>query len=366
MFYYNNQQSTAFYIFMKLIHCSPRFLLLLFLLAACTSRTVLPPVEPPETPAGKFQNPVLASAPDPWVWRQDSFYYLVHTTGHDLRIYKTRTMSDLSKAEVKTVWTPPPAGPNSKNIWAPELHRIDSAWYIYYAADDGANEHHRMWVLENPSADPLQGAWTDRGKLNLPDDKWAIDGSAFRHGGQLYYLWSGWPGDVNARQDIYICRLENPWTATGPRVRLSKPELAWETGTDYPTVNEGPCMLKNGGRLFIVYSARGCWTDDYALGLLSADSTAAPTDSAAWTKSATPVFTKNPDGNAFAPGHNSFFKSPDGTQDWIIYHANRLAGEGCGDKRSARIQRFTWKADGTPDFGKPAPLREFLDKPSGE
>jgi GH43 family beta-xylosidase len=55
----------------------------------------------------------------------------------------------------------------------------------------------------------------------------------------------------------------------------------------------------------------------------------------------------------YATGHNGFFKSPDGKEDWIIYHANAGAHEGCGKDRSPRIQAFTWRPDGTPDFGIP-------------
>jgi GH43 family beta-xylosidase len=67
---------------------------------------------------------------------------------------------------------------------------------------------------------------------------------------------------------------------------------------------------------------------------------------------------------AFGPGHNGFFKSPDGKQDWIIYHANPEPGEGCGNFRSPRIQRFTWNVDGTPNFGTPVPLGQPLEKPA--
>lgn len=319
-----------------------------------------------DPPPGKFVNPVLTSGPDPWVIQKDGFYFFCHTTGFDLRIYRSETMSDIAKAVNKVVWSPPATGMNSKNIWAPELHFIDDKWYLYFAADDGLNENHRIWVLENLSPDPFQGAWTEKGEVQLPDDKWAIDGSAFEHQGNLYLMWSGWEGDVNVRQDIYIAKMLNPWMAEGARIRLSKPEFSWELHAPSPTVNEGPQILKRGDKMFIVYSASGCWTDHYALGMLTADTAANVLDPASWTKSAQPVFTSNPEGNAYAPGHNSFFTSPDGTEDWIIYHANSLAGQGCSDKRSVRMQKFTWTSEGIPYFGQPVSLGEFLDKPSGE
>lgn len=64
-----------------------------------------------------------------------------------------------------------------------------------------------------------------------------------------------------------------------------------------------------------------------------------------------------------AAGHNSFFKSPDGRQNWILYHANSEAGQGCGGKRSPRIQSFTFLKDGTPSFGSPVSTDQELTAP---
>jgi len=69
---------------------------------------------------------------------------------------------------------------------------------------------------------------------------------------------------------------------------------------------------------------------------------------------------------AYAPGHNGFFKSRDGKEDWIIYHANSLPNQGCGNARNPRMQKFTWNADGTPNFGEPVPINKPIKKPSGE
>jgi GH43 family beta-xylosidase len=317
--------------------------------------------------AREFKNPLLPSGPDPWVVFHDGMYYVTHSSGSNLKLYRTSDVSMLAQAESKVVWTPPATGMNSKEIWAPEIHRVNDKWYFYYAADDGDNNHHRMWVLENGSTDPFEGTWVDKGKLELPDDKWAIDGSIFEHGGSLYFVWSGWEGDVIIRQDIYITRMTNPWTPSGDRVRLSAPELPWEikgASGDLPTVNEGPQFLKQGNKVFIIYSASGCWTDDYSLGMLQASGDADLMLPGSWTKSQQPVFQKNIDGKAFGPGHNSFFKSPNGEEDWIIYHANPEPGQGCNEFRSPRMQRFTWRDDGTPDFGVPAPLGEVIEVPS--
>lgn len=313
-----------------------------------------------------FLNPIHTRGPDPWVFQKGEHYYLTFTTGFNVTLYKTDAMSDLSDAQERVVWTPPASGHNSRNIWAPEIHWVDSKWFIYYAADDGNNDNHRMFVLENDSEDPMEGQWIDRGQLALPDDRWAIDGSVFEQEGQLYYLWSGWQGSFNGRQDIYICRMIDPLTVSGERVLLTKPELPWETNGVSPTVVEGPQVLKNDGKIFLIYSAGGCWTDGYALGMLSTQASSDLLDPGSWTKAEKPVFSQNENGNAFGPGHNGFFKSADGTEDWIIYHANPQADQGCGNNRSIRIQPFSWNEDGYPVFGQPHPLYQKLIKPSGE
>jgi GH43 family beta-xylosidase len=321
----------------------------------------------PALHAQTFKNPLLPAGADPWSVYRDGYYYYMHTTGHDLSIWKTKDLSQLPSAEKVTVWTPPATGPYSKQIWAPELHHLRGKWYIYFAADDGRNRNHRLYVLENASADPTQGTWTFKGKLETPQDKWAIDGSVFEHKGQLYLAWSGWEGDENGRQDIYLCRMSTPWTCTGNRVRISDPKYAWEQHgllthpgpDDAPIVlvNEGPQYLQSpNGRVNIVFSASGCWTDYYALGMVSADASADLMNPKSWTKYPEPVFRANQVPGTFAAGHNSFFTSPDGKQHWILYHANAEAGQGCGGKRAPRMQPFTFAADGTPVFGDPLPL----------
>lgn len=353
----------------KLIVILERCLLLLlpFTIAVCNKKSVpVLSVTPPVTVDSTFTNPLLPSGPDPWVVKKDSFYYYTNTFGNRVAVYKTTKMSDLDHASLSTIWSPPVTGPYSKEIWAPELHYLNGKWYAYFAADDGNNNNHRLYVLENDAPDPLSGTWTFKGKIAAATDKWAIDGSVLNYNGQLYLIWSGWPGDVNGEQDIFIAKMANPWTIEGDRVMISAPTYDWEKRGAPPAVNEGPEGLIHNGKAFITYSASGCWTDDYALGLLTLKNGGNPMVASDWTKSPVPVFTKNPDAGAYGPGHNGFFKSKDGSEDWIIYHANSLTGQGCGNARNPRMQSFTWNTDGTPNFGTPVKINTPIKKPSGE
>ncbi len=327
----------------------------------------------PAPPTATFQNPLLPSGPDPWVTTDSGFYYYMSTTGRNLTVRRTRDITDLANAETKIVWTPPDTGPYSKQIWAPELHRLDGKWYIYFAADDGTNENHRIYVLENAAANPLDGDWTFKGKVADATDKWAIDATVFEDRGGKYMLWSGWEGDSDGEQRIYIAHLRDPWTIDSPRTALSYPKYPWEQAGDtvnrpalvHVNVNEGPEVLQHEGRTFLVYSASACWTDAYELGMLQARPGSDLLRADSWTKVDHAVFRQDPAAGVFATGHNGFFRSLDGKEDWIIYHANSQPHLGCGRARSPRMQPFTWKPDGTPDFGTPLPTSTELPKPSG-
>jgi GH43 family beta-xylosidase len=65
--------------------------------------------------------------------------------------------------------------------------------------------------------------------------------------------------------------MKNLWTIDGNRVLISSPGYDWETVGDlnnpndvpHVNVNEGPVALIHNKKLFIIYSASGCWTDAY-------------------------------------------------------------------------------------------------------
>lgn len=347
------------------------FLLLIIAAPACKKNPggggTTPPPPPPPSTEKTFTNPLLNNGPDPYVIKVGAAYYYTNTLGNRIGIWKTTAMSQLSTATYTTVFSPPASGANSKNIWAPEFYQVNNKWYLYYTAGDGNDATQRTFVLENDNIDPTQSTWTDKGRIyNSSADFWAIDGTVLLTDSINYFIWSGREDNTNMTQNIYISKMATPTTLEGNRIMISTPQYAWETNG---SVNEGPEILRNPqGKTFLVYSASGCWTDEYGLGLLSLKDNGNPLNATDWTKSSTTVFAKSVANNVYGPGHNGFFKSPDGTEDWIIYHANPAPenGQGCGATRSTRMQKFTWKADGTPDFGIPVATGVPIKVPSGE
>lgn len=356
-------QKIKFFVGGRLASSSVAFLVLLLMLWGCGKDGGNDSGTP--VPVKTFVNPVMNGS-DPWIIRHGGQYYYTQTMGNRVVLWKNPRVSDIASGMSAEVFRPVAGQPYSANVWAPELHRLDDKWYLYITGGSGPDETQRTWVLENIAADPLTGSWTMKGRIFATDANfWAIDGTILDYGVSRYFLWSGRPDGSRQDQWIYIAKMLNPWTIDGPSAVLTKPELAWERAGG--PVNEAPQILKNkDGRVFMVYSASGCWTDDYALGMLTLKANGNPMIPGDWEKSAKPVFSKNPAGNAFGPGHNAFFQSPDGSEDWLIYHANNNSGEGCGERRNVRIQPFSWNGSGIPQFGVPVRTGVAVTKPSGE
>lgn len=299
--------------------------------------------------AGTLVNPVLPSGPDPWVVEHDGTFYYMATRGDALSIRATDDLAKLADATEQIVWRPRPKSANGRSIWAPELHRIDGRWYIYYTAahsDHDDDAHRGVFVLEASGDNPLNSDWVDRGRVNTARP--GIDGTVFKVGGVLYFAYSPYVGPDS---DIAIARMRNPWTIEGTETIIARPYQSWERQGGRQIL-EGPAFLAGPkGDVFLAYSGSACWSDDYAVGLLSAPAGADLLEAKSWTKTSTPVLAKSPATNVWAPGHNGFFRA--GGVDWIIYHANPAAGMGCTAKRAPHIQRMGWSAEGRPVFPTP-------------
>lgn len=293
-----------------------------------------------------FNNPIAPRGADPWlIFHENAYYYCMSSRG-GVSVARIEDINKLSEAQPVKVWQPPEGTMYSHELWAPELHYLDGNWYIYVAADDGRNENHRMYVLKGTSQNPLD-PFDFVGKISDDTDKWAIDGTVMRHDGKLYFIWSGWEGDINAAQHLYIAQMSSPCKISSKRVKISSPELDWELlgGENLPKINEGAAAVEHNGVMHIVYSASGSWCDDYCLGLLTLKKGSEPLSPDSWVKAAQPVLSKSE--GMFGPGHCSFTVSPDGSQTYVIYHANLVSGTGWRG-RSVWAKPVNWDENNYP------------------
>jgi GH43 family beta-xylosidase len=314
-----------------------------------------------------YKNPIVEQRADPWVYKHwDGYYYFTASVPEydRLEIRRTKSIEELGAVKGVTVWKKHAEGPMSALIWAPELHYIKGKWYIYFAAantDQPVNGtfNHRMFVIENENANPMEGNWTEKGQVKTDWESFSLDATTFTHRDVLYYVWAQRDVDIKGNSNLYIAEMENPWTIKGPQVMLSKPELPWETIGFW--VNEGPAILKRNGKIFMTYS--GSATDhNYCMGLLTADEESNLLDPKSWVKSQNPVFKSSPQNGQYGPGHNSFTVSEDNKEDVLIYHGRNytdIKGDPLYDpNRHTRAQIIKWTEEGFPNFGVPVPDAE--------
>lgn len=304
------------------------------------------------------RNPLVEQRADPFITRPvDGMYYLTGSVPAYGRIVVrgASTLDGLAQARERTVWRRPATGRMGGHIWAPELHRIDGRWYMYFAAGDADNVFRvRMYVLQSAADDPREDAWQPPRRITTAWDTFSLDATTFEHRGRRYYVWAQSEPGIATNSNLYIAEMASPFAIKGSPVRIAVPTLDWEIQGF--RVNEGAAVIIRNGRVFLTFSASA--TDArYCMGLLTADARADLLDPASWSKSPRPVFTTNENTRQYGPGHNSFTVAEDGTTDVLVYHARDyrdITGDPLYDpNRHARVQRLHWNDDGTPSFGVP-------------
>jgi len=305
-----------------------------------------------------YKNPIMEQRADPFIYKHtDGYYYFTASVPEydRIEVRRAKTIQELGTASPVVIWRKYNNGPMSANIWAPEIHYIDGKWYIYFAAArEDAIFDHRMYVLENESANPLEGDWAEKGQVKTEWESFSLDATTFEHKGERYYVWAQKDPNIAGNSNLYIARMVNPWTIEAPQVMITKPEYDWEKIGFM--VNEGAAILKRNGKIFLTYSASA--TDaNYCMGLLTADESSDLLNIKSWSKSEKPIFQTNEKNGLFGPGHNSFTVSEEGNADVLIYHARHyrdIEGDPLWDpNRHTHAQMFFWNEDGTPHFGVP-------------
>lgn len=308
----------------------------------------------------QYNEPWILQRADPYIYRHtDGKYYFTASVPEYDRIVLRRsdTLAGLKDAPEIEVWHKHEAGIMSCHVWAPELHYISGAWYIYYAAGDKDDVWEiRPYVLECRDEDPLTGTWTEKGKMGCAKDDpfsfraFSLDGTVFEDKGKYYYIWAEKVSVGKQISNLYIGEMESPYQLKTAQVLLTTPDYDWERVGFW--VNEGPSVIKRNGRIFLTYSASETGID-YCMGMLTADEDADLLDPLSWKKERYPVLCSDESRGIYGPGHSCFTVDGEGN-DILVYHA-RTEREIVGNplynpNRHAMLMKVVWDEDGRPVF----------------
>ena len=288
-----------------------------------------------------FDRCLVVPGQDPWVVPMGRARYLLVQSINEAKIvglefYETKFVGE------HMLWKPPKwpkrdkQSDHGKQLWAPEIHEFDNFGYVMYiAASDGNNSNHRIYALQSHS---LTGPYVEIGKVcDTRNDFWAIDLTVFTYEGELYAIWSGWDGlGVEFPQNLYIAPMSDPFTISGERVLLRRPEHGWEMS--YAPLLEGPQAHQHNGNLFVTYAADASWTPEYKTGVLVFLG-GSPLDSSSWEKLPYPFL--------IGGGHGSFVTLND--QTLFVYHRKTTEDFGWGDRKICWAS-VEWDIRGLPVF----------------
>ncbi len=329
-----------------------------------------------------FDNPVIEQRADPYVIynEDDGCYYFTASYpaffdaehGYDrIVLRKSPTLSGLREAEEHIIWKAHPSGAQSHHVCAPELHKINGSWYIYYATTCSSDIWSiRPYVLQCSGPDDLlnpdkwidKGRFTDKnGNVNGIFNAFSLDMTCFENKGKYYAIWAHkgyFPGALPGSL-LLMAELDEkePWKLASDPVLLSEPEYDWEQVNE--KVNEGPAVLQHDGRIYVTYSASATGPE-YCMGMLSADADADLLDAASWQKAERPALSSDDFTDQYGPGHNSFTVDENGNTI-MVYHSR---DQRCYDNecdwaeadplydpcRNANFAYVRFDADGTPVF----------------
>ena len=281
---------------------------------------------PKQTP---YNQPFIPQRADPYVCRDDdgSYYFTASVPEYDrIMLRCSNTVQGLKTASERILWRKHDTGPQSKNIWAPELHKINGGYYIYYAAGDVDDIFQiRPYVLAC-DGEPMTGTWHDMGPM-LPCKEdpfsfraFSLDSTVFFDKGSYYYIWAEKVGVGKQISNLYIARMAAANKLETVQVLLTTPDYDWER-VDF-WVNEGPAVLRHDGKIFVTFSASATG-ECYCMGLVWANEGDDLLDPVSWHKLNHPVLTSDREKGIFGPGHNSFVLSEDGKTQLCFFHARQ-------------------------------------------
>jgi len=301
--------------------------------------------------------PWIKYSADPFVTKKDGKYYFIATAPryNQLAIRVSDDLYKLPEAEEHMIWHKHSHGNMSGYIWAPELHYIDGAWYIYFAASRADD----IWRIRphvlKCAGDPITGEWEELGQMEAADGdgfsfkSFSLDMTTFENKGKRYVVWAEKIGPWKAMSNLCIAELDTPTKLKTKQVIISTPSYEWERVDEW--VEEGPAVFKKDGKVYLTFSSSATGAC-YAMGMMTADENSDLTDPESWKKERYPVLKTDAERKVYGPGHNSFVEDDNGNI-MCVFHARdfeKIEGNPLDDiNRHAHILKVTFE-EGKPVF----------------
>lgn len=144
-----------------------------------------------------------------------------------------------------------------------------------------------------------------------------IDNSLFiDSNGQAYLFWV----KIDTCNAVWVCELEKDLQTPRPDTARPCISMSQEWEKIWPSVNEGPFVIRHKGTYYLTYSANSYECPDYGIGYATADHPLGP-----WTKSEHNPILQSP-GTLQGCGHHAIFRDKRHRYR-VVFHAHHAPGQ---------------------------------------
>lgn len=322
----------------------------------------------------KYTFPMIYSRADPNAIKYNGKYYFIATEdqiAHNIYIRCSDTLTGLADKSAGDATIDGSAAEhrlldivtcyNNKGekfqdcLWAPELHVVNGKLCVFFSASVvgtsyGYVQSHVM-VLKD-GGDPLNAAdwgtpmrFSDKNGADLlaSGSGITLDMTYFRneYDGKDYVIWAERPN--GGASDLWIGSIdsEKPWKLTSEKVCIAGSDYGWDRFRT--TVIEGPYVIQRNGKIYCTFSGSSV-SEDYAVGLTTAESSADLLTRDAWVRTNYPILDRYSVSGQPGPGHNSYVEDEDGNLV-NVFHAYTRYGY---SNRDTGFRKVYFGFDGEP------------------
>ena len=292
---------------------------------------------------------------DPTVFYAEGSFWMVATSApNGFRMWRSPDLGAWEECDMAyridpaTSWC-------TGSFWAPEVHRVGDAYYLVFSATWYGHNTMRIGIARSDSPG---GPYVNLKNEPLFDPGYAtIDAHlVFTPAGEpwLYFARDCSENVIGGIHTSQICAVrltEDLMDVVGEPVLLTTPDQPWEfaSGDEYRW-NEGPYVVRHGGRYWLFYSANYYQGREYGVGVAVSDAPDGP-----YAKlDASPLlrWAEDADGavRVSGPGHNACFEVEG--ERFTSYHTHYQPHAPNADRQLA-IDRMGFHGDGTPYIDGP-------------
>jgi hypothetical protein len=259
-----------------------------------------------------FSNPIInEEGGDPFCFKYNGTYYMYRPSNKKV-IYNTSTdLVNWSSTDTLNY-------SSTKDIWAPEVHKVGSDLYLYYAIPNGANGGRDILSckLISPTSAGSNTAVTMVGAAN---DEINIDPTVYQEGTNYYMLWKN-VGTGNSR-----IRIRELNSSNGT-------QFASGSSPENPLNKEHPFLLRedyDGGtkfRYYLFFDSGIGDTQDYKVSFATSNSLMGT-----YTHQGT-LMSKNASRNIYSIGGHSVVRDGNNYR-WMVYRAKNTSSTGWAGRK---------------------------------